>query len=124
MEATYARPERWVTLNDHLHPRQETKIKNVWKDGCTWYGRDMVRRFGKPPANVRVEGQIIFGTKYPNHRRDPSNWSKVEKWIWDGLVLGGLLADDDSKHLIQLTTKFSDAIHPTHFTIQLTWQEP
>lgn len=124
VEATYVMPDRWVTMNDRLHPRQQGKIKNRWIEACKMFGYDMWRKHGKPPEDQRVEVQIVFGTRRPNQRRDPANWMLCTKWVLDGLVAGGLFTDDDSKHVIQLEPGFTDRIPPTHFLIRLEWSTP
>ncbi len=122
VQAIYRMPERWVTMNDRLHPKVQRKIKNAWMEACTIYGRDMRRRYGAPPADQRIEVQVVFGTKRPNQRRDPSNWLQTSKWILDGLVIGGLFVDDDSKHVIQIEPGFTNHIPASHFMIRLEWR--
>lgn len=124
IHATYAMPDRWVTMNDRLHPRVQRSVKNAWINACHWYGVDMIRRYGRPPTDRRLEGQVIFGTNRPNQRRDPMNWAQTTKWVWDGLVKSTFLVDDDAKHLIERAPGFDGAIHSTHFTIRLDWTEP
>lgn len=71
-------------------------LKQKWKDFIVWF----VDQQGY--ANLRIEEcEISFRTYYGNNRRhDPDN--SCPKFLIDGLCEGGLLVDDDSKHIARI----------------------
>lgn len=82
-------------------------LKQKWKDFIKWYAEE------QGYSNLRIEKCEIEQTVYyPNNRRhDPDN--SVPKFILDGLVEGGMIADDDSKHITKLTLRcMVDQEHP------------
>lgn len=72
-------------------------LKQKWKDFICWFVKI------KGYSNLHIEKCEIYQTVYyPNNRRhDPDN--SVPKFILDGLVQSGMLADDDNKHIEKLT---------------------
>lgn len=83
----------WMIL-----PRmQMNALKQKWKDFLIWYVHDI----GFDSKNIQ-ECEIAFCTYYKtNMRHDIDN--SVPKFMLDGLVCGGLVADDDMKHIKKLT---------------------
>lgn len=82
-------------------------LKQKWKDFIVWF----VDNQGY--TNLRIDKcEIIQTVYYPNNRRhDPDN--SVGKFILDGLVQSGLIIDDDSSHISQLTLRCkTDLKHP------------
>lgn len=72
-------------------------LKQKWKDFIKWYICE------QGYANLRIEKCEIEQTVYyPNHRRHDTD-NSVPKFILDGLVEGGMIADDDSEHVTKLT---------------------
>lgn len=86
-----------VTLNKRLSWKAELKYRAAWRDGAYWYSIPWRAAHGQ-----LIEKQIIeisYPVKSLLVRRDPHNWIRTSKWIIDGLVLGGVLVDDDHHHI-------------------------
>ena len=82
-------------------------LKGKWKNFICW----LVKEQGYD--NLRIEkceiSQIVY---YPNNLRHDTD-NSVPKFILDGLVDGGMIVDDDMKHLTKLTLECGvDKIHP------------
>jgi len=96
------------TLNDGTSWRADLGPKQKWRDAAQAAAK-YAGQWGPPPLEGRWYIRISYPVTQPNRRRDPHNWIKTSKWIIDGLVLGGLLADDDSDHVIVLDATFHPA---------------
>lgn len=72
-------------------------LKQRWKDFIIWFVEE------QGYSNLRIEKcEMIFTTYYyTNRRHDIDN--SVPKFILDGFSEGGLIIDDDSRHLYKLT---------------------
>lgn len=72
-------------------------LKQKWKDFIVWFVKT------KGLSNKRIEKcKMKFVSYFPtNIRHDCDNY--VPKFILDGLVEGGLVVDDDYKHIQSLT---------------------
>lgn len=82
-------------------------LKQKWKDFIIWF----VESQGY--ANLRIDMCEVFVKTYYSNNRRHDNDNSVPKFILDGLVDGGLIIDDDSKHLTKLTLQcFSDIDNP------------
>mgnify|MGYP004470064481 FL=1 len=90
-------------------------LKQRWKNLMKWFVAD------QGYSNLRIDKceikQIIY---YPTNRRHDID-NSVPKFILDGLVEGGMIIDDDSKHITKLTLEcFVDKENPRtelYFTI-------
>lgn len=82
-------------------------LKQRWKVFIHWF----VERQGY--TNLRIDKCEICQTiYYPNNRRHDID-NSVPKFILDGLVESGLIVDDDSNHITQLTLRCEvDKDHP------------
>lgn len=82
-------------------------LKQKWKDFVVW----AIQAQGY--SNLRIERcDIEVDTYYATNRRH-DNDNSVPKFILDGMVEGGLLVDDDSKHVLSLTLRcHTDAERP------------
>jgi Holliday junction resolvase RusA-like endonuclease len=76
---------------------QMNAVKQKWKDFIVWLSGETGFKDSK------IDKYSVFiKTYFPrNNRHDADN--TVPKFILDGLVEGGVVIDDDSKHLISLT---------------------
>ena len=82
-------------------------LKQRWKDFIRWFVDE------QGYANLRIEKCDVHQCVYypTNRRHDVDN--SVPKFIIDGLVDGGMIVDDDSKHLRKLVLECGvDAEHP------------
>ena len=82
-------------------------LKQKWKDFVCWFVEE------QGYTNLHIEKceitQIVY---YPNHRRHDAD-NSVPKFILDGLVLSGMIIDDDSEHITKLTLECeTDIEHP------------
>ena len=96
------RPSRLVSLNERAHWASQQRHKGEWLDGGYWLGQqiktDMRRMRMRLPLETRC--RIRFAADVAEERRrDGHNMALCAKWFIDGLVLAGVFADDDSKHL-------------------------
>lgn len=82
-------------------------LKQKWKDFIKW----LISKQGY--ANLRIEKcEIIQTIYYPTNRRHDVD-NSVPKFVLDGLVESGMIVDDDSKHITQLTLRCGvDADNP------------
>lgn len=71
-------------------------LKQKWKDFIKWFVNE------QGYANLHIEECEISQTIYypTNRRHDLDN--SVPKFVLDGLVESGMVADDDSKHITKL----------------------
>lgn len=82
-------------------------LKQKWKDFIKWFISE------RGYANLHIEKCEIYQTIYyqTNRRHDIDN--SVPKFILDGLVEGGMIVDDDCRHITKLTLRCEvDAEHP------------
>lgn len=86
---------KWFVM---LRP-QMNALKQSWKDFWIWWIEELGLQ------NEKYKSFAITSTVYmPTKRRcDPDN--TVIKFFLDGMVEGGLIEDDDGKHLKSLTLK-------------------
>lgn len=86
---------------------QMNALKQTWKDFISWFVTE------QGYANLHIEKCEINQTVYyPNNRRHDTD-NSVPKFILDGLVESGMIADDDSKHMTKLTLEcYTDSEHP------------
>lgn len=71
-------------------------LKQKWKDFICWFIKE------QGYSNLHIEKceikQVVY---YPNNRRHDID-NSVPKFILDGLVEGGMIADDDCRHVTKL----------------------
>ena len=90
-------------------------LKQKWKDFIIWY----IDQQGY--TNLHIDKcEMTVRTYYSTNRRHDVD-NTVPKFIIDGLVLAGLVVDDDSKHIKKLTLEcYVDSDNPrTEITIYL-----
>lgn len=82
-------------------------LKQKWKDFIRWFVSE------QGYANLHIEQCEISQTVYyPNNRRHDID-NSVPKFILDGLVESGMVADDDCKHITKLILQCDiDKEHP------------
>ena len=74
-------------------------LKQKWKDFVVWVVED------QGYANLRIERcDIEVDTYYATNRRHDVD-NSVIKFILDGMCDGGVIVDDDSKHVLSLTLR-------------------
>lgn len=90
------------SANDRLHWARANALKKHWRDSAAAIAAQMVRNplwreTFEPPKLARA---VV--TQVPTDRRktDPGNVAPAAKAAIDGLVLAGLLVDDDAAHLL------------------------
>ena len=94
-------------------------LKQKWKDFMVWFVED------QGYTNLHIEKcEMTYTVYYPNHRRHDID-NTTPKFIQDGLVLSGLVVDDDSEHIQQLTLRCkADVEHPrTEIKIKILEQK-
>lgn len=125
-------PRQWVieitgprySANDRLHWRRAQALKVAWRDAAQLLTRAAVG--GVPP---RLERAHILVEQVPGSRRrtDPGNVAPAAKAAVDGLVLAGMLVDDDAAHLDGPDFRLAEVVarHPRRglWTLRLTITE-
>ena len=97
-------PTKGLTINAIAghHWRKHHHLKKVWQNAAFSAARSYLNRCpeGSPdPACGRVTVRISIPFKR-GARRDAHNYTgTVVKWIIDGLVRAGMLADDSTDHV-------------------------
>jgi hypothetical protein len=116
------KPAKELNLNDrngtHYQRVELQARKALWRDGTFW----LANRGRKPKITGKATMVVEFGTDRPNQRRDPHNFMPTCKAICDGVVLAGLLGDDDTKHLAMAEPRFVTDLKPTQFRVTITWE--
>jgi len=92
----------------------------IWRDAAFWWAKkEHLRCRG---AIGPVEIWVEFGTKYPDKRRDPSNFYPTVKAICDGFTHACVWGDDDSKHVHTNEPSFTNSIPARALQITLSWE--
>lgn len=74
-------------------------LKQKWKDFICYFVEE------QGYANLGItKCKICQTVYYPNNRRHDTD-NSVPKFILDGLVQGGMVVDDDSNHITELTLR-------------------
>lgn len=84
-----------------IHRMRSAEQKKMYTELVMWYAKKVkIPRMGRVSLNI---------TWYePNQKRDPDNVQSAVKYIWDGLVAAGVLANDGWKqqgpvtHIMQI----------------------
>ena len=72
-------------------------MKSEWTHTIAWLAKQL-------PAYNRVDITITWHE--PNARRDPDNIMGGQKFILDGLVIGGVIKDDSQRYINSVTHHF------------------
>ena len=91
-----------------IMPRpQMNALNQKWKNFIVWLVKD------QGYSNLRIEKcELSFDTYYQTGRRHDID-NSTPKFILDGLVEGGMIVDDDIKHIQKLTLSCHvDREHP------------
>lgn len=72
-------------------------LKQKWKDFIKWFVEE------QGYSNLRIEQCEVEQTIYYNNNRRHDIDNSVPKFVLDGLIEGGMIVDDDSKHIQKLT---------------------
>lgn len=89
-------PEKWLNANDRPKWRPDTLIAE-WK-----HNSSALARYTKIPhlTQCTITALLAFPD---NRRRDAANYYPSIKAAIDGLVLAGVLTDDDDRFVLSLT---------------------
>lgn len=89
------------SANDRLHFRVERALKQTWRELGQVHARAVI---GPRLVDgfVPLQRAHVVVTQIPGSRRrtDPGNVAPAAKAAVDGIVLAGLLVDDDAGHMI------------------------
>lgn len=112
MTATFVIADRMAGLNEYTRKERGNKfqgaaMKRRETERAAWSAiAAHVPHFAKP-VSVAIEWHE------PNRRRDLDNVAFAKKFILDGLVQAGVLANDDPSHVVALSDTFHvDREHP------------
>ena len=105
MTATFTIEGRMPGLNEYTRKERGNKyqgaaMKRRETERAAWAAKAAhVPAFTEPVA-------VIIEWHEPNRRRDLDNVASAKKFILDGLVRAGVLANDDQRHVIGFTDTF------------------
>jgi hypothetical protein len=85
------------SANDRLHFRAERSLKRTWRELAQVRARGLVGASFRPLQRAHVVVTQVPGSR---RRTDPGNVAPAAKAAVDGLVLAGLLTDDDAAHMV------------------------
>lgn len=100
----------WFTSNIRLHWAVKARRTRKLRELAGMIGGSEIHRLRltRPVFDrCRVSAAVAYPT---NARADPANTSPVVKALIDGLTDAGFWADDDSKHVVEVSYRRS----PTH----------
>ncbi len=117
---TFPAPGKALNLNDREHHHPRAKRVAVWRNAGFWYAKQ--HRLRCRGAVGVVEVWTEFGTKEPDKRRDPSNWTPTIKAVLDGFTLACVWVDDDSEHVKTYEPVFTDKVPNGHIRFTLSWE--
>lgn len=84
-------------------------MKKSWTDKVAWCAR-AARLHQHPLTRVRIEFNWIEPRSANGAQRDPDNIEAGQKFIWDGLVVAGVIPNDTRKQ--NAGTKHSHTVGP------------
>ncbi|GAA2022414.1 hypothetical protein WDZ16_13015 [Pseudokineococcus marinus] len=87
-------PASWLSANDRRNRHAQNRLTQNWRAAAGWAVRGRLR-------SVRLQRAHIVAVLHhgDGQRRDTANYAPTVKAVVDGLVDGGLLPDDDRRHL-------------------------
>lgn len=88
-------PDQWINANDRVHWSKKATRTRAWREAAHWHAK--AAREGQFPR-AHVEVTLYFADK--NRRRDAGNYAPTIKAVIDGLVAGGVLADDSDEFMV------------------------
>ncbi len=91
-------PAELLSLNRAYKMNRHTRraIEVAWRDAVFW----LTKAHRPPKFTSKVRVSVTFVVRDPERRRDSHNFVATLKPMVDGLVLAGLLVDDDTEHLV------------------------
>lgn len=98
-----------LSLNGRDHWAKRNRITQDIKDAA-WAMAMRAAVAGKVPAFQRAEITVTYQPP-DKRRRDPDNLAPTGKAAIDGLVLAGILPDDNSKHVAAVRYEIGP-VHP------------
>lgn len=113
-------PEKWLNANDRGDRRRDNVLVQEFKTRSSG-----LAKWKKIPTirQCTITALLAFPD---NRRRDAANYYPSIKAAIDGLVVAGVLADDDDRYVLSLTIArmpFSKANHGPKGAMQLTITE-
>lgn len=114
-------PERWLNSNDRRNRQRDNFLVQEFKTRSSGIARHI-----KIPRLERCTITALLAFPDGNRRRDAANYYPSIKAAVDGLVLAGVLEDDDDRYVLGLTIArmpFSKADHGPKGAMQLTITE-
>lgn len=88
-----------LSLNRKLHHMVEHRVKGELKQAAHLMARHL-----KLPQMKAITAELVW-FKGDNRKADSDNIAPTLKPILDGLVAAGVLADDDSTHVLRTSTR-------------------
>ena len=88
---------RFSANDRHRHWHHERELKQAWRDLGQLRAREAIGASFVPLERVHVVATFVPGSR---RRVDPANAAPAVKACVDGMVLAGLLVDDDAAHMV------------------------
>jgi hypothetical protein len=95
LTVTFKPPAKLLSLNDRLHWRPKAQLTAMWVVAARWAATDALRdnpEWVPCPVTITVTLPVR-----DNRRRDPHNLFATVKPCIDGIVIAGVVPDDDSR---------------------------
>lgn len=103
-EVRFRAPAELMNLNDRLHWSKRARLEKSWRETAGWNALSQLPKSFRPcPGFVAVSVCLPVSS---NRRRDAHNFVATVKPIVDGLVDVGVVADDDTAHLMTTEPTF------------------
>lgn len=104
-----------LNANDRMHWRRHNVLKQAIVDAAI-----LITRQAKIPHLEQVTIQVVLHP-IDNRRRDPHNWYPSIKAAIDGIVrAGGVLVDDDSTHVLDVSIVLGEPIPRGQLVLHIT----
>lgn len=116
------------SANDRLHWRKANALKKEWREQGQLLARHAIATRRASGQSHQAPGRVhVLVEQIPSSRRktDPGNVAPAAKAAIDGLVLAGLLLDDDAEHLIGPDYRLGlpQKLPPGHWLLRFTISE-
>jgi len=103
---TFTVDTKLCTLNQYIDAERSNKFKAAKiKSGCTFLCSNAAMPLRKK-VNPERRYHFLFEWFVKNKKEDPDNISFAQKFIFDGLVKAGVLANDGHKNVASISHQF------------------
>lgn len=102
--------------NARVAPHERARLTKAWRQAAFYQARETRLRHGACQGRQTI---TVTHERADQRRADPDNVSSIAKPVIDGLVDGGLLADDSWKHVAEVRLRVVPGCDTERFVIEL-----